>query len=82
MALRFEGVDFKIGQADECFDLLKQKRGFNDSLEHRQLAEKIRLFKVEMPRYTVSVLESNVLRSKNILPDFFWLSKSDVQSAT
>jgi hypothetical protein len=42
----WQGADFHPGTPDECFALLKEKRGFEDTPDHRGVAERIHLFKV------------------------------------
>jgi hypothetical protein len=73
----WKSAEFYLGTSDECFKLLQEKRGYNDTPEHRQIAEKTHLFKVETSRGVIRILASNVYKSKDIPPDFFWLRKSD-----
>ncbi len=76
----WRGADFYLGTPDECFKLLQEKRGFQDTPEHRGIAEGVHLFKVETSRGVIRILAKNAYKSKAIPPDFFWLGKIGEQT--
>lgn len=74
-ATTWHGVGLQIGLPEESLQLLRSHIGRHENIPDEYILERIMLFKFITSSGTVKILASGLHKSKNIPPDFSWLTK-------